>query len=126
MARSRRWIRELPPESVAELDEALAAVRRRGLAWHEATAADFPLPRTAELLADVADELEDGCGMVQLRGLPVERYDEEELRALWFGLGANLGRPLFQNRSGELMRAIRDEGGVAKRRVAHPDGAPDR
>jgi hypothetical protein len=32
MARSRRWIRDLPSEALAELDGALAAARRRGLA----------------------------------------------------------------------------------------------
>lgn len=126
MAGSRRWIREVPPEALAELDEALASVRRRGLAWHELTASDFPLPQTAALLADVADELEHGCGMAQLRGLPVARYSEDELRALWFGLGANLGRPLRQNRSGELMRAIRDEGADVGQRYGQVEaqGAP--
>ena len=39
------------------------------------------------------------------RGLPVERYSEDELRQIYFGIGANLGRPVFQNRTGELMRA---------------------
>jgi hypothetical protein len=29
---------------------------------------------------------------------------------MYFGLGTHLGTPVFQNRSGELMRAIRDEG----------------
>jgi hypothetical protein len=88
----------------------------RGRSWDELRSVDFPLPLTAGLLADVADELENGCGMVQLRGLPVQRYSDIELRTLWFGLGLNLGRPLFQNRSGELMRAIHDEGADVGRR----------
>ena len=47
---------------------------------------------------------------MKLRGFPVERYDEDDLRKIYFGLGTHLGTPVFQNRSGELMRAIRDEG----------------
>ena len=47
---------------------------------------------------------------MKLRGFPVERYDEDDLRQIYFGLGTHLGTPVFQNRSGELMRAIRDEG----------------
>jgi hypothetical protein len=47
---------------------------------------------------------------VQLKGLPVARYSEDDLRRLYFGLGAHLGWPVYQNRRGELMRAIRDEG----------------
>jgi hypothetical protein len=88
-------------------------VRRRGLAWHAIARADFPLPRTERLLADVREELEHGSGMAMLRGLPVARYSEAELRCLWFGLGVNLGTPVFQNCRGELMRAIRDEGAEA-------------
>jgi hypothetical protein len=109
MAASRRWIRALAPETVAEIDAALRGVRRRGIAWHAVAREDFPLPRTQALLDGIRAELEDGGGMVLLRGLPVSRYSEDELRCLWMGLGANLGTPVFQNRSGELMRAIRDE-----------------
>ncbi len=113
MAGSRRWIRPLAPDALAEIDAALRAVRRRGLAWHAITREDFPLPRTETLLADIRDELESGSGMVLLRGLPTSRYSEDELRCLWMGLGANLGTPVYQNCRGELMRAIRDEAGAA-------------
>ncbi len=112
MATSRRWIRTLAPETIAEIDAALRAVRRRGLAWHAVTRGDFPLPRTEALLDDIRAELETGSGMLLLRGLPAARYSEDELRCLWMGLGANLGTPVYQNRSGELMRAIRDEAAV--------------
>ncbi len=112
MAASRRWIRTLAPETIAEIDAALRAVRRRGLAWHAVTRGDFPLPRTEALLDDIRAELETGSGMLLLRGLPAARYSEDELRCLWMGLGANLGTPVYQNRSGELMRAIRDEAAV--------------
>lgn len=130
IARSSRWGRDLGPADVAEIDAALAGVERRGLAWHEIRRADFPLRNLAGLLSDIADELENGCGMMKLRGLPVARYSEDQLRKLYFGLGANLGTPVFQNRSGELMRQIRDEGAdVGKKygqieRVRMADGKP--
>ncbi len=116
MARSTRWQRDLTPAAIAEIDAALRSVQQRGLAWQEVTRDTFPLPGLAPLFADMADELENGSGMMKLRGLPVSRYSEDELRQIYFGIGANLGRPVFQNRTGELMRAIRDEGGdVGKR-----------
>jgi TfdA family taurine catabolism dioxygenase TauD len=129
-ANSTRWVRDLTAADIAEIDAALQGVERRGLAWHEIRRADFPLPNLAGLLADIADELENGCGMMKLRGLPVARYSEDQLRKLYFGLGANLGTPVFQNRSGELMRQIRDEGAdVGKKygqieRVQMADGKP--
>ena len=123
MAASRRWIRTLAPDTIAEIGAAVRGVRRRGLAWHAIARDDFPLPRTQALLADIRDELENGSGTVLLRGLPVARYSEEELRGLWFGLGANLGTPVFQNNHGELMRAIRDEGAEVGTKYGQVQGA---
>jgi hypothetical protein len=73
LASSARWIRRLTPEALEEIDQALDAARARGTAWHETTRAVFPLPTVGALLADVARELEGGCGLVTLRGLPVEQ-----------------------------------------------------
>ncbi|MFZ5783532.1 MAG: TauD/TfdA family dioxygenase [Pseudomonadota bacterium] len=107
---SRRWVRELPASAVPALDAALAAVKRRGLDWSAIRREDFPLEGLEDLLADIAEELENGVGILKLRGVPVDRYDEDDLRRVYFGLGTHLGTPVFQNRTGELMRAIRDEG----------------
>src|SRR5258707_8117165 len=111
MVRSRRWVRDLTSAHIAEIDAALAAVERRGLPWHAVTRNEFPLPGMTALLDDMRDELENGSGMLKLRGLPVARYGEDQLRKLYYGLGSNLGTPVSQNRAGELMRAIRDDGG---------------
>lgn len=105
---SRRWIRELAPEQVDELEAALKAVQ--ALPWHEITREDFPLPTLGDLIDDIADELENGCGIMKLKGFPVANRSEDDLRRMYWGLGTHLGTPVFQNRSGELMRAIRDEG----------------
>jgi hypothetical protein len=105
---SKRWVRDLTPANVAALDAALNAVK--GKAWSEIRREDFPLRGLGDLLADIANELENGCGIMKLRGFPVDKYGEDDLRRMYFGLGTHLGTPVFQNRSGELMRAIRDEG----------------
>ncbi len=105
---SRRWIRDLTPGAVAELDAALKAVKSKD--WSEIRREDFPLPTMRPLLDGIADELENGSGIMKLRGFPVDRYDEDDLRRMYFGLGTHIGTPVFQNRTGELMRAIRDEG----------------
>ena len=60
IAKSRRWIRTLAPDAIAEIDAAVRGVRRRGLAGHAVAREDFPLPRTQALLADIRDELENG------------------------------------------------------------------
>jgi hypothetical protein len=125
MARSTRWVRDLSADVIAALGRALAEVDARGVPWHEITRDDFPLPGLEPLFDDLREELENGSGMMKLRGLPVARYDETALRRIYFGLACHLGAPVFQNRRGELMRDIRDEGGDLGKRygqVATKDG----
>ena len=110
MATSSRWVRTLEPTDIAEIDAALRWVQAEGVSWQETTAENFRLDRLGARLGEIADELEEGCGMVKLRGLPVERYEPLELRQIWFGIGGHVGRPIFQNFRGELMREIKDEG----------------
>ena len=105
---STRWIRAFTPDQVDELEAALKAVK--GMPWQDITREDFPLATLGDLLDDIADELENGCGIMKLKGFPVANHSEDDLRRMYWGLGTHLGRPVFQNRSGELMRAIRDEG----------------
>jgi hypothetical protein len=110
MANSARWVFALDDGAITEIDTALRRCRARGIPWQETTRAAFPLPALADTLAAVARELEEGSGIAKLRGLPVGRYSADELRQIWFGIGANLGQPVYQNRVGELMREIQDEG----------------
>jgi len=123
MADDPRWRRELAPGDLDEIDRALHHAESRGCPWHKLTAADFPLGRVASRLVDIADELENGSGMVKLAGLPVERYAKDQLRLIWFGIGRHLGTPVFQNRRGELMREIRDEGSEAGERYGQVAGS---
>ncbi len=109
--KSNRWIRDLTPAHVAELDKALQGVKAKGLDWSQVTKENFPLSSAFdELLDSVREELENGSGIMKLRGWPVTKYDEADLRRMYNGFAKHLATPVFQNRSGEMMRAIRDEG----------------
>jgi hypothetical protein len=109
LAGSSDWIRPLAAAELDELDAALRAVQRRGLSWPAMTRADFAIPRLDRTLAEVSEALEHGRGLVLLRGIPVERYAEAELRLLYWGLGLHLGTPRYQNGKGELIGDVRDE-----------------
>jgi Taurine catabolism dioxygenase TauD, TfdA family len=107
---STRWIRDLTPAHLAELDKALQAVKAKGLDWSQVTKENFPLTGFDDLFDSIREELEEGSGILKLRGWPVTKYDEADLRIMYNGFSKNLATPVFQNRSGEMMRAIRDEG----------------
>jgi hypothetical protein len=109
LARSTDWIHAITPAEQEELDAALRAVQRRGVAWPGLRREDFLIPRLDRALAEVSDRLEHGRGLVLLRRIPVERYSEDELRIIYWGLGLHLGTPRFQNGNGELIGDVRDE-----------------
>jgi len=114
IAQSHRWVKEFPAIVLEQIDVALEKVEN--LEWRNVNRRNFPLPDAATFFDEVREELENGCGMVRLRGLQVGRYDQEQLRRLWYGLGHHLGTPMYQNCRGEVMREIRDEGmGVGAR-----------
>ena len=114
MGRSHRWVKEFPAAVLEQIDAALEEVR--DLEWRNVNRRNFPLPGAAAFLDEVREELENGSGMVKIRGLDVSRYNQEQLRRIWCGLGCHLGTPMYQSCRGEVMREIKDEGmGVGAR-----------
>ena len=109
LAGSTDWIRPVSAAAIAEWDAALAGLARRGLAWPNFGRDDFPVLTFARELDAVLDELENGRGVVLLRGIPVERYTEHELKNLYWGLGSHLGHIRYQSARGELIGEVRDE-----------------
>jgi hypothetical protein len=130
LAGSTDWVRPFSAAALAEIDAALRAVQARGLAWRDVRTADFPLPGVSAALAQVNRDLEWGRGLVLLRGLPVERYSDEELRTIWWGLGCHLGTAVPQNAHGELIGEVRDEvrlyGEVVEPAVPRSEGVTSR
>ena len=101
------WIRTLDDAQRDEIHAALQGVKGRGV--FDFGREDFPLPRTAGLLADISEELENGRGCVRLRGIDVGRYGEDDLRRIFWGIGRHLGTAVYQNARGEIMGEVRDE-----------------
>jgi hypothetical protein len=109
LEQSGAWIRSLGDTQRQEIDEALARVKRARFPLFGFTRDDFPLASTAALLAEISDELENGLGAIRLRGLPVDRYSDDEMRQIFWGLGRHLGTAVYQNARGEIMGEVRDE-----------------
>jgi hypothetical protein len=114
MGQNPRWLKQIPTIVLDELDAALD--KARNLEWRAVNRRNFSLASASAFFDEVREELENGSGMVKMCGLDVSRYGQDQLRRLWYGIGAHLGTPMYQNCRGELMRDIRDEGmGVGAR-----------
>jgi len=104
------WIFRFDDAQIAEIDFALAQVKRAGLKIPFGTA-DFPLPTVASMLVDIRDEVENGRGFMLVRGFPRARYSDADCEIVYWGLGMHLGVPVSQNARGHLLGHVRDEGG---------------
>jgi hypothetical protein len=81
----RSWIVALTEAAVAEVDAALRHAQRQGKTAQTITRDGFPLTSVGGLLADARHELEYGRGFLLLRGLPIDRYTDEEAGLLYRG-----------------------------------------
>ena len=114
-ANDRRWVHELTPAQVGALDAALETLEARGRGFPDFGKADFPLPSLADDIARWSDELENGRGFLLLRGLPVARYSDAQIHALYYGIGLHLGRPVRQNPRGDLLGQVMAVGDIHDR-----------
>jgi hypothetical protein len=104
------WVWQLSSEEVEELDGALRHARARRDDVLDVTRDDFPLPTMSPRLDALAAELIDGRGFALIRGLPVERYSDDEASTIYWGVGMHLGLPWPQNKRGHLLGDVTDQG----------------
>ncbi len=74
------------------------------------TTADFPIGAFGATVADLQRRLIDGRGVMAFEGFPVERYDIDELRAIWWGINLHVGTAVGQSWRGDLIGDVRDLG----------------
>jgi hypothetical protein len=108
--REAEWTYRLSPTEIAEIETAVAAVRKRGLDLAEIRRDDFPLPTLGPVLERLCDEVVNGRGFVLLRGLPVENRPIEESATAYWGIGAYFGSARSQNAKGHLLGHVYDLG----------------
>ncbi len=111
LSASQDWTVTLTSEQIEEIDGALRAAQSTGRRLEEVGRTEFPLPGLEGFLAGLAEEIERGRGFVLLRGLPIERYGEDESALIFWGLGTHLGTAVPQSRKGDLLGHVRDLGG---------------
>ncbi len=110
LARETSWIVRLTDAEVADVERALAAAKATGKPLEQIGRDEFPLTvMRARLEAALAD-MYAGRGFVVLRGLPVQRWSDDDTGLVFWGFGRYLGAPLYQNPQGELLGHVFDHG----------------
>ena len=109
-ANGASWIYTLSDSEVDELATAARQCLGRGQALTDIKAADFPLARLQSTIAEWAEEINNGRGFVLVKGLPRERFSDDEVRAMFWGIGRHLGIPVSQNSYGDMLGDVYDQG----------------
>ncbi|SDH78408.1 Taurine catabolism dioxygenase TauD, TfdA family [Alteribacillus persepolensis] len=103
LAGSDSWIYYLSDKTIVALEKALHHIKQKGLRAPNFTKEDFPIDKLSDEVSYFVNELENGRGFLLLRGLPIERYTDEEASIIYYGLGLHMGRPVTQNPKGDLL-----------------------
>jgi len=104
------WLVSWTPDEIADIDRALATAKASGRPPEDIGREQFPLTVARARLEQTVAELYDGRGFVVLRGLPVERYRDDDVGLIFWGLGRYMGSPLYQNPQGDLLGHVYDQG----------------
>ena len=109
------WMHHLTDAAIAQLESAVAHVKAKGLNFPHFVKDDFPLADDVLDLKLHSEELENGRGFFVLRGLPVERYSEEDIHIMYYGIGLHMGIPVRQNPRGDLLGLVMNVGDATQK-----------
>jgi hypothetical protein len=104
------WRYELDRVELTELDGALVHAKATGKPLAAIGREDFPLESTCASIARWMEVLQRGPGFINVRGLAADRYSDEDLGLIHWGIGLHMGNAVSQNAAGDLLSHVRDVG----------------
>jgi hypothetical protein len=104
------WTLHLSADDLAELDAALAVAKAKSSDPLEIGRDDFPLPGLSDRLDSVVDVLLNGRGFMRISQLDADRYSDDDVTLLYWGIGLHLGEPWAQNVHGHVLGDVTDQG----------------
>ena len=102
---------ELDERHLQALDRGLGAARASGRPTEELRREDFPLVGIENDLDAIRDQVQNGRGLVLLRGLPVARYSRQDMYRMFWGLGSHFGRAVSQSLMGDRLGHVTNVSG---------------
>ena len=108
------WTCQLGDSHLADIASGLEAFAKTDQPWESASRENLPLIGLHSLFERIQNELEEGSGLFRLRGIPVEQYSLDQLKAFYLSFGDHVGQPVSQSVIGQRLMHIEDEGEKSK------------
>lgn len=97
---------ELTPAQRRSLAALGRGVCSQGRGWDDLTPDEEALPDLVETLADVRQQAYCGRGLALLRGLPMDKLDEDEAAVATWAVGSHFGRRATQSALGDMLGRV--------------------
>jgi len=100
---------DLTRRHAAALEELLDAFHKQRLGLAQIRPEHCRHPALDADLGRVFDEIQEGRGIVIIRGIPVAGHSDDDVSTIFWALGAHFGRGVSQSARGDLLGLVRDE-----------------
>ena len=100
---------DLGAKQTAALEELLDRFERKGLGLGDIRPEHCRHPALDADLARVFEEIQDGRGLVIVRGIPAAGHSVDAIGKMFWAIGTHFGRGLSQSARGDLLGLVRDE-----------------
>jgi hypothetical protein len=106
-----KWTYRLTDSDQKELANALAVAKSHSENLLDIGLEQFPLDKLAGKLKEIERDLIEGPrGFVRIRALEANKYSDDDMTMLYWGIGIHLGDPWPQNHYGHVMGDVTDQG----------------
>ena len=100
---------DLTSRQAAALEDVLLKVGRQGVPLGRIHLEQCRHPALDRDLERVFDEIQDGRGIVIVRGIPVEAHSVDDIATMFWAIGTHFGRGVSQSALGDVLGVVRDE-----------------
>ena len=101
----------LEPRHIAAFDAALEAIAAGGITLDTMEREHFEVPEIAADIAGWFAEVQKGRGFVLVRGFPLDRYSQEQIELIYWGIGTHMGTGVSQSVLGDRLGHVTDHSG---------------
>ena len=94
---------------LTEIDDALThLLSQDNLDFPDITPMTFPLARMGDFMRKLPERLATGRGFLMLRGLPREKYSDDDMARIYLGLSSYISKPMVQSYLGDVVGHVID------------------
>ena len=108
------WQYQLSREEISEFDTALCHAKSLAKPLAKFSKEDFPITLLSTAIQKWRQAVQSGIGVQVVRGLPVEKWSQQEAEMVFWCLGLHMGRPGGQNTKQDLLGHVVDTGSAEK------------